>query len=135
MKTFKILMVFLGLFTFTSCKFDITPVGVYQGTFTASNFPVTSGDGTLTITEPSKGLYTINFVSAGNPDINMTDIPIQRYPGLYTRFYYSNKYNSPVPYPYITVDYFIYTNYKMKYQYVDTVSLYILKYITFEETK
>ena len=119
----------LCLITFSSCKFDLTPVGVTTGSFTATNFPVNSGSATVTITEPTKGLFNISFMSSGNPDINLVGVPIERTGGIITWFSFSNTYEYPEVYPNYNISY---TQLGLEFNYTDTISTFSYKTIHFD---
>jgi hypothetical protein len=83
----RIIFFFLfgSIFLF-SCKFTEVPTGVYTGTYTPNSWnytdtlPVSSGNGTLTITEAGNNKVNAVFSSPGNPDVMVNDLALTRLP-------------------------------------------------------
>jgi hypothetical protein len=67
-----------------ACKFSELPTGTYQGTYDKSNYgssdtlPVSSGTGILTVTKDDENHVNILFESAGNPNVNISHVRVDR---------------------------------------------------------
>lgn len=62
----------------SSCTHDKTPAGIYKGHYDNADLPVTSGKGTVTITDTLLGKVNMLFVSEGNPNIEINNLHFSR---------------------------------------------------------